>query len=574
MQIPDKIKEEFYRFFTFNKEEPFIFTSEYFWIFLLVVLAVDAFIFRRRTLRHLFLFIASIFFYYKTTDLFFCLLLLTAIWDFFIGKKIATSGHPVKKKALLIASIALNLITLSYFKYAYFFTDAFNQLLGTQHEVINVLAQWGNGFFGTHFTVDKIILPVGISFFTFQSISYTIEIYRGHLQPLRRFTDFAFFVSFFPQLVAGPIVRSTEFIPQMFKPYRLSRTEMGIAIFWILNGLVKKLLLSDYIAVNFLDRIFANPEAYTGFENLMAIFGYSLQVYADFSGYTDMAIGISLLFGFRLNKNFNSPYKAADVSDFWRRWHISLSTWLRDYLYIPLGGNRNGSITSYIIIVSLTFLFCLLSGSWIAMIIAAGCVIALILLSALFTTFKSWLNTNINLMITMLLGGLWHGASWNFIIWGGLNGFGLVISKLWRKISPWSNKNIWYNRAMGILLTFTFISFTRVWFRMGSNNSWSGMEEIHDINAEFVAALKMLEQVFRNMNIYSIPDVIMAYAKVFSVFIIGMIIHWLPEAWKEWYRNRFARLPVPVIVILCVIVVFFCYQITSAELQPFIYFQF
>lgn len=561
-------------FVSFNKEAPFIFTSENFWIFLLLVLAVDAFIYKKKIIRHGFLFLVSLFFYYKTTDHYFLLLLVTALWDFIIGREIASSTSAFKKKTMLFLSVFLNLGILFYFKYAYFFTDSFNELFGTAHETKNWVAAWSNSFFGTHFTVDKIILPVGISFFTFQSISYTVEIYRGNLAPLKRFTDFAFFVTFFPQLVAGPIVRSTEFIPQLYKEYQLTRADFGIAIFWILNGLVKKLLLSDYIAVNFLDRIFENPAVYTGFENLMAVFGYSLQVYADFSGYTDMAIGISLLFGFHLNQNFNSPYKAHDLSDFWRRWHISLSTWLRDYLYIPLGGNQKGTVASYVIIILLTFFFSLLTGSWIVMVIAALTIIALMVVANLIKSFGVWLNTNINLMITMLLGGFWHGASWNFIIWGGLNGIGLAVSKLWKKISPWADKSKWYNRAWAIFLTFTFISFTRIWFRMGSNNSWSQMAETHNIQSEFFSAVTMLKQIFNNLDLSIVPSVTTSYWKVFTVILLGMIIHWIPENFKSFYRKKFIEFPIPLMAVITLLVVFFCYQITSAELQPFIYFQF
>ena len=568
------LKAELWSFFLFDPKSPFIFTADKFWIFLFFVLLVDAFVYKQKAIRHGFLFVVSIFFYYKTTDLYFILLLFTALWDFLIGKIIHGLKNQTKRKMLLVASILMNLGILSYFKYAYFFTDAFNQLFATNHETFNVIGHWSNSFFGTHFSIDKIILPVGISFFTFQSISYTVEIYRGKLEPLKRFTDFAFFVSFFPQLVAGPIVRSTEFIPQLYQEYRLSRHEFGIAIFWILNGLIKKLVLSDFIAVNFLDRVFAAPEAYSGFENLAAILGYSLQVYADFSGYTDMAIGISLLFGFRLNKNFNSPYKAHDVSDFWRRWHISLSGWLRDYLYIPLGGNKQGTIASYIIISAFILLFTLLSGSWIAVVVAALVVLTIIVISALIASFKKWLDTNINLMITMLVGGFWHGASWNFIIWGGLNGIGLVVSKLWTKVSPWRDKSRWYNRAIGIALTFLFISFTRVWFRTGSNNGWSEMEEKHDISSEFTSALKMLEMIFMKMDWTLAPNVITFYWKVFVVIAIGMIIHWLPENFKESYRNRFSSLPIPVMALAALIAVLFCYQLTTGELQPFIYFQF
>lgn len=561
-------------FFVFNPKQPFIFTSPIFWVFFAIVLSVDAIVYKQRAIRHAFLFVASMFFYYKTTDLFFLLLLFTALWDFVIGKKIAITQHQGWRKFWLSASVIMNLSILFYFKYAYFFTDSFNSLMGTDHQVMNIGAHWSNSFFGTHFTVDKIVLPVGISFFTFQSISYTVEIYRGVLRPVKRFTDFAFFVSFFPQLVAGPIVRSTDFIPQLYKEYSLTRQEFGLAVFWILNGLVKKIFLSDYIAVNFIDRIFENPNSYTGFENLMAIYGYSLQVYADFSGYTDMAIGIAMLMGFYLTKNFDSPYKATSVADFWRRWHMSLSNWLKDYLYIPLGGNQKGSIGSFILLGVFVGIVALLAKSLMVLIVA-GATIGLILLIAYFVkSFAQWCTTNLNLMLTMLIGGFWHGASWNFIIWGGLNGFGLVFYKLWNKISPWKDKSKWYFRMWAIFLTFTFITLTRVWFRAGSNNSWAELEDTHDIGTEFLSATTMLERIFMHMDFSIAPEVIAGYWKVFLVILVGMIIHWLPTAMKEKYRSTFSNLPIPAIAVACLVTIFFVYQVLSADLQPFIYFQF
>jgi D-alanyl-lipoteichoic acid acyltransferase DltB (MBOAT superfamily) len=559
-------------FFVFNPKQPFIFTSPIFWVFFAIVLSVDAIVYKQRAIRHAFLFVASMFFYYKTTDLFFLLLLFTALWDFIIGKKIAITQHQGWRKFWLSASVIMNLSILFYFKYAYFFTDSFNSLMGTDHQVMNIGAHWSNSFFGTHFTVDKIVLPVGISFFTFQSISYTVEIYRGVLKPVKRFTDFAFFVSFFPQLVAGPIVRSTDFIPQLYKEYSLTRQEFGLAVFWILNGLVKKIFLSDYIAVNFIDRIFENPNSYTGFENLMAIYGYSLQVYADFSGYTDMAIGIAMLMGFYLTKNFDSPYKATSVADFWRRWHMSLSNWLKDYLYIPLGGNQKGSIGSFILLGVFVGIVALLAKSLMVLIVA-GATIGLILLIAFFVkSFAQWCTTNLNLMLTMLIGGFWHGASWNFIIWGGLNGF--VFYKLWNKISPWKDKSKWYFRMWAIFLTFTFITLTRVWFRAGSNNSWAELEDTHDIGTEFLSATTMLERIFMHMDFSIAPEVIAGYWKVFLVILVGMIIHWLPTAMKEKYRSTFSNLPIPAIAVACLVTIFFVYQVLSADLQPFIYFQF
>lgn len=574
MIVPPILAESVRSFFLFDPKAPFIFTSVLFWIFFAGVLSVDALIHKRRVVRHLFLFVASLFFYYKTTGLFFLLLVYTAAWDYFMALLIDRTHQPGRKKAWLVASIAMNLGILVYFKYAYFFTDSFNAIAGTQYPVFNWLSHWSNGFFGTHFSVDKIILPIGISFFTFQSISYTVEVYRGNLKPLRNYVDYAFFVSFFPQLVAGPIVRASEFIPQIQKAYTLTRVQLGLAIFWILNGLIKKIFLSDYIALNFVDRVFAQPGSYTGFENLMAIYSYSLQVYADFSGYTDIAIGVALVMGFHLTTNFNSPYKATSVSDFWRRWHMSLSTWLRDYLYVPLGGNKRGSIASYLLLGFFIALFALLSQSWIVLAVSSVALAVAILIASLLRPFGVWLNTNLNLMLTMLIGGLWHGASWNFIIWGGLNGLGLVFYKLWKRISPWEKKNTWYTRAWAIFLTFTFITLTRVWFRAGSTSGWSDMNTTHHIAGEFLSATTMLERIFGHMDISVIPAVLAGYWKVFAVFAMGMVIHWLPETLKEKYRMAFARLPYWAMVGVCLLVVVFIYQVLSAGMQPFIYFQF
>jgi len=558
----------------FDPEKPFSFTAVAFWVFFGLVLTVHALIHRKFTLRYLFLFGVSLFFYYKTTGLFFLLLVWTAAWDYSMARVIASASTPTRRKAGLLASVIMNLLVLFYFKYAYFFTDAYNVIAGTEHAVFNWLSHWSNGFFGTTFRVDKIILPIGISFFTFQSISYTAEVYRGTLKPLRRFTDYAFFVSFFPQLVAGPIVRAADFIPQINKPYVLVRETIGTGMFWIMNGLIKKIYLGDYLAGQLIDRVFENPAVYTGVENLLALFGYSLQVYADFSGYTDIAIGVALLLGFRLQTNFNAPYKATSISDFWRRWHISLSTWLRDYVYIPLGGNRRGSVGSYLILGGFTAVVALLAQSWLVLGICSAALAFCIGLAAWIPRFGAWLNTNLNLMLTMLLGGFWHGASWNFIIWGGLNGVGLIFSKLWRRVSPWSDDSKWYFRAWSIFLTFSFITFTRVWFRTGSSTGWSDMDMKHDISEEFADALIMLRRIFTGMDLSVLSRVVSAYWEFCAVFVAGLIIHWLPEHVKQAYRNRFASLPYWAMTLAGFVTVVLVYQVLVAGTRPFIYFQF
>jgi D-alanyl-lipoteichoic acid acyltransferase DltB (MBOAT superfamily) len=503
--------EFFKNTFLFDPSAPMIFTRFYFWAFFAVVMALYAIIYKKQKPRNAWLFFVSIFFYYKTSGIFLFLLLITTLCNYIIGKRIFLSENKVKRKFLLALSVVINLGILAYYKYAGFFTETFNFIFGLNAEPVDLLAKWTNQFTGTHFTIDKIILPVGISFYTFQTISYVIDIYRKKLEPVYSFIDFGFYVSYFPQLVAGPIVRASEFIPQIYQKYSVSKAEFGIAIFMIVNGLIKKLVIADYIAVNFVDRVFANPLTYGGFENLMALYGYSVQVYCDFSGYTDVAIGVALLMGFRLPLNFNSPYKSLHAGEFWKRWHISLSTWLKDYLYIPIGGNRHGNT-----------------------------------------------RTNINLMITMLLGGLWHGASWQFVIWGGLNGIGLIIYKYWRKISPFTNDKHWATRFYAIFLTFNFITMTRIWFRAESM-------QIAD---------NIMNQIATAFNFSQMGAVITAYKNIFALILIALIIHWLPTTFKTKYKDIFINSPQWAKATVVVMAVFIIWQARTAGLQPFIYFQF
>jgi alginate O-acetyltransferase complex protein AlgI len=550
------------RIFLFSKAAPLIFTQFYFWVFFAIVMAAYTFVANKRWERSAFVFLVSLFFYYKSSGNFFFILIFTTLLDYSVARLIYSAGSLLKRRLLLAASVTINLSLLAYFKYAYFFTDTFNQVTGQHKEVLNFLALWANEATGTHFQVNQILLPVGISFFTFQSLSYTIDVYKGKLKPLRSFLDYGFFVSFFPQLVAGPIVRASEFIPQIFEKYRLSRYEFGLAVFMILKGLTKKIFIGDYIAVNFVDRVFADPITKSGFENLMAIIGYSLQVYVDFSGYTDIAIGVSLLMGFRLTRNFNSPYKALNVADFWKRWHISLSTWLKDYLYIPLGGNRKGSIASYIVLGVIFAFIAFLARMWWLILVFVAISLVLAYLARLFPKIRQHLNTNLNLMLTMLIGGLWHGASWQFVIWGGLNGAGLVVYKYWRKISPWELSSHWAVRVWRIALTFAFITFTRIFFRSETMEIASAM--MHQIGNE----------LFRIESLTIIPAVIIGYYKVFLMMLFGFVTHWLPDSFKDRWRDKFIAAPTWAKVALSSLAVFIIYQSVSAGMQPFIYFQF
>ncbi|MBK7037170.1 MAG: MBOAT family protein [Bacteroidetes bacterium] len=549
--------EQIQNIFSYDPEHPLIFTQLFFWGFFAVALALYSFLYKKQALRTVFLLAVSFFFYYKTSGIFLILLIFTIISDFIWGHLIYKSRSDIQKRIFLTISVILNITLLCYFKYAYFFTESINQFTGTDITFFNHFSHFTNTWFGTEFSVDKLILPIGISFFTFQSLSYTIDMYRGKITPVKNILDYGFFVCFFPHLVAGPIVKAHDFLYQIYQPYKLSKTEFGLALFWILNGLAKK-FMADYIGINYVDRIFENPGFYSGVEVVLGIFGYSLQIYADFSGYTDIAIGIALLLGFRLKTNFNSPYKATSTSDFWRRWHISLSSWLKEYLYIPLGGNRKGTIGSYISILILCFFLVLLTGKIWLIYLLIGTAILLLILARFFPKFKHSVNTNINILVTMLLGGLWHGSSWMFIIWGGLNGLGLMVHKGWERISPFKSNNTIAYRAFAIFLTLVFISFTRIWFR---SDSLETVSVIFDrISYHFGGELFF--------------KIISGYWFVLLVILLGYIIHWIPESIKINYRNWFSNLSYPKMIFTTVLIVFIIYQLVSSEMQPFIYFQF
>lgn len=499
-------------FLLFSPTEPMLFSGIIFWVFLLVLLLGYHFVYKRNQLRNIYLLAFSLFFYYKSGGEFFWLLIFSTVVDYFLGLGIGSINKKGARRAMLAMSVTINLGVLSYFKYAYFYIDTINSWFGTQFKVSNLLAEWSNSLTGTHFDAINIILPVGISFYTFQTISYTIDVYRRQVTPVRSILDFGFYVSFFPQLVAGPIVRASEFIPQLYTRYQVSKDEVGHAIFLILVGLIKKVAISDYISTNFVDRVFDTPMVYSGFEVLMGIYGYALQIYCDFSGYTDIALGVALLLGFRLPVNFNSPYKATSITNFWHRWHISLSRWLRDYLYIPLGGNKKGKIRTYL-----------------------------------------------NLLLTMLLGGLWHGANLKFVVWGGIHGLGLAIERMLGIGRSETKKHLSpLKRFIAIAATFHIICLAWIPFRAAS----------------FSDALVLLTRITSAFSWTTIPEVVLGYKEVFIAIAVGFIGHWFSSQRKEHLRGRFIRSHIAVKLIAVVLVVILLAQVRTAGIQPFIYFQF
>ncbi len=495
----------------YSENNPLLFTRMYFWIFLVIVLLFYSLVYKRFPLRHFYLFLVSLFFYYKSGGLFFILLLISTTVDYLAGRWIYVTGKKWKRKGFVTLSLFINLGLLAYFKYTFFFVDMINQITGWHIIPRDYLAELSNAWFGSHLNVTSVFLPVGISFYTFQTISYSLDVYRKKVIPVRRFTDFAFYVTFFPQLVAGPIVRAAQFIPQLTRKYSLTKEQFGHALFLILGGLIKKMVIADFIAVNFVDRVFSHPAAFGGFENLMAAYGYGLQIFCDFSGYTDIAIGVALLFGFHIPINFNAPYKAVTLTDFWHRWHISLSSWLRDYLYIPLGGNRKGKARMY------------------------G-----------------------NILATMILGGLWHGANYRFLIWGSFHGVGLMTEKVLGIPQKINQQTRQWKRVLFTTLTFHFVIFLWIFFRSGSLEN----------------AQAMIYQILYHFNTGYIFTVLRAESIVFLLMLAGLLIHWLPAQWQENFRGWFIRLPGAMKFLLAVLVVFLIIQVKSTGYRPFIYFQF
>jgi alginate O-acetyltransferase complex protein AlgI len=380
-----------------------VFSSLRFFVFLALILAFLALPLSLRK-KKLGLCIASCLFYAAWDYRYLVLLLLISGIDFYCAARISATDDERRRKLWLTVSIITNLGLLAYFKYTGFFLDNANALLK--------LTGW-------QIPLVRVFLPAGISFYTFKSMSYTIDVFRRVIKPVDSVIEYAMFVTFFPDLIAGPIVRASVFLPQLDRDVgpTAARLQKGASLFIV--GLGKKLLIADHCAV-VADAVFASPGMWSCFDAWCGLIAYALQIYCDFSGYSDMAIGTAQMVGYELPENFRMPYLAANVADFWRRWHITLSMWLRDYLYVPLGGNRNGTARTYF-----------------------------------------------NLMLTMLLGGLWHGASWNFVLWGSLHGAALALHRAWRRAFPESRMPA----AIAIPLTTLFTVLCWVPFRQ---TTWAG----------------------------------------------------------------------------------------------------
>lgn len=465
---------------------------------LVLCIAGLAAVLRVRRIRLLFILCASYVFYAHWDVRFLPLIFGSSSVDYWLGKRIGYARSEIARKRWLWVTVVLNLGVLAIFKYLNFGID-------TARAALSAL-----GYSPPEWALS-IALPVGISFFTFESMSYVIDVYRRELPPHDSYLEYLSFVAYFPHLVAGPIVRPRDLLPQLGGPPRWNTAEASEGVYLIGWGLLKKVAIGDYLALNLIDRVFDAPTQYSALECYTAVVAYAVQIYCDFSGYTDVAIGSALLLGVRFPLNFDAPYKADSIQQFWRRWHISLSTWLRDYLYIPLGGNRKGAARTYI-----------------------------------------------NLMLTMLLGGLWHGANWTFVAWGGLHGLALAINRF---VSSRGGKrrapsNPWRRHAGHagrVLLTFHFVCLTWIFFRAPS----------FDQARVFFSQLATLTTYTPNLH-----------WKVLIVLAVGLLTHYAPERWYQACKRRFIAAPAPAQGLVLCGVALLLREMVSAEAVPFVYFQF
>ena len=534
--------------FLYDSKNPLLFNNGFFvYFFTLFILLFFALRNHHKARRYVFC-IFSLYFFYKASGWFVGLVLVSAVVDFFLSNAIYREKSQSKKKFLLVLSILFNLGMLFYFKYTDFFIEISNSL------------------FDTNFNPLNLILPIGISFYTFENLSYTVDVYRGEFKPANKFSDYLLFLAFFPKLMMGPIVRAHDFVPQINEPYVISERDFAKGFFLIISGLIKKLVISDYITLNMVDYMFDNPALHTGVENLMAVYGYAMVIYCDFSGYSEIAIGIALWLGFKIPPNFMSPYQSLNITEFWRRWHISLSTWLKDYLYIPLGGNRNFSVASFIFVGGFlvgSFIMGVelfhLSNLWAAVVSVV--LLLIFIIPALITRKTSGIAANFNLLTTMLLGGFWHGASWNFIIWGAIHGVGLGIHKIWMLLTDKSlaafNQSRIYKIISGIL-TFHFVCFAWVFFKA----------------EDLEIAKTMIYQIFNNFDISVFGPFYDNYKGVVWMILAAMVLHLVPDNLADKVIARTKTIPMVVyILVFFLFLILYGYFKSAEQVMP-IYLQF
>ena len=477
----------------FDPAKPLVFNSGLFWCLFLIFLPIYGMLKNKRTKMMIFVIAFSLYFFYKSSGGFFLLLVATSILDWFFALQIKIETTKKMRRFWLWLSIAISVGILGLFKYSNFVIWNINELMKSNFQPLD------------------LIMPLGISFYTFKTISYVVDVYKGKIEPTESWLDYLFYLSFFPALAMGPIVRAREFLPQL-RDNKEPTKQMIYSGFWlVLLGVIKKAVFADYLA-QYSDIAFGSADGYSGFELAMAMIGYTMQIYCDFSGYSDMAIGLGRIMGFDLGINFNFPYRSLNPTEFWKRWHITLSMWLMDYVYIPLGGNRKGKLRQYF-----------------------------------------------NLMATMLIGGLWHGAAWNYIVWGGVHGVGLIVHKITKKpldnYLPSDNKAV---KFFSWLLAFIFIVITMTIFGAGDvGTSWT-----------------VIRKSFTEFDPAYFTFFVRARYTWCILLTIIFALHFVPVKIYERLTSWFVGCHWLVKLLIFVAVVQLVIQFSSAEVKPFIYNQF
>ena len=477
----------------FDPAKPLVFNSGLFWCLFLIFLPIYGMLKNKRTKMMVFVIAFSLYFFYKSSGGFFLLLVATSVLDWFFALQIKIETTKKMRRFWLWLSIAISVGILGLFKYANFVIWNINELMKSNFQPLD------------------LIMPLGISFYTFKTISYVVDVYKGKIAPTESWLDYLFYLSFFPALAMGPIVRAREFLPQL-RDNKEPTKQMIYSGFWlVLLGVIKKAVFADYLA-QYSDIAFGSAHGYSGFELAMAMIGYTMQIYCDFSGYSDMAIGLGRIMGFDLGINFNFPYRSLNPTEFWKRWHITLSMWLMDYVYIPLGGNRKGKLRQYF-----------------------------------------------NLMATMLIGGLWHGAAWNYIVWGGVHGVGLIVHKITKKpldnYLPSDNKAV---KFVSWLLAFIFIVITMTIFGAGDlGTSWT-----------------VVRKSFTEFDPAYFTFFVKARYTWCILLTVIFALHFVPVRVYQRLTTWFVGCHWLVKLLIFVVVVQMVIQFSSAEVKPFIYNQF